>query len=131
MNLDSYSEKRHYARVALKSHITACLNEEKKDPVTFSAIGKNIGVEGMLLTSEKKLRPGKILALDILFPGETVPIKIKGQIRWCASLKENKDQPGPFDTGIQFIDITRNHLRLLVKNVCGSLSEDMYSSVIS
>lgn len=129
MHFSSHKEKRKYARVALQSIIKAQV-VEGNDPSgeQFEGVGKNIGVEGMLLTSEKKLSPGKMLHIDIIFPGETDPVSIRGQIRWCASLSEGINNGGPYDMGVQFIDITRNHLRLLVKNVCGSLSEETLAS---
>ncbi|MBF0216718.1 MAG: PilZ domain-containing protein [Candidatus Omnitrophica bacterium] len=117
-------EKRKFARVALKSNITLrFLQDGKPQEPAFYAIGKNMGVEGVLLASEKKLAPGKMLSLNISFPGEDDPVEIQGQIRWCAVMDPAKSEP-LYLTGVQFSEITHKHLRLLIKNVCGTMSVD-------
>jgi hypothetical protein len=117
-------EKRKFARVALKSNIALrLLQDGKPQEPEFYAIGKNIGVEGILLACEKKLAPGKKLSLKISFPGEDDSVEIQGQIRWCAITDAAKNDP-LYLTGVQFSEITYKHLRLLIKNVSGTMSVD-------
>jgi len=122
-----FTERRKYARIAIKSKVLACLEDAGINSCfeEFRAIGKNIGAEGILFVSEKQLRSGTILTLKIDFPGDQDTLKIKGEVRWCYPSTEVGKSPPFYDTGVKFLEINKEHIRRLIKYVCGDMTEDL------
>jgi len=120
-------EKRKYARLELISKINFTIIEttnEEQITKRFKGIGKNIGVEGLLFTSNKELKLETILSLEIFLPYVIDPIYIDGEVRWC---KKTNDKN--FDIGIKFTSIDKNHVLLLIKCVCGKLTEEDHNLI--
>ena len=123
-----YSERRKYARVDIRSKINFILSEAGDTDAPqekFQAVGKNMGVEGLLFNSNKKLKPGTLLDMEIFFPYQSQPVKIQGEVRWCQAVKDESTGAISYDTGVKFPVITEDHVFLLVKHICGNLSRDM------
>jgi len=125
MNSIDFSEKRQYARVALKCRVVGRIEEEGPFSKEFTAIGKNLSAEGILFTSKKQFTTGNTLSLQMSFPDESAPIAIRGKVKWCVPLIEAGERSVFFDTGVWFLNLDRNHLRILIKYVCGNLIEDL------
>ncbi len=122
--IEGYMERRKFARIALRSKITFSIIDTEGKKISeekFHAIGKNIGAAGLHFTSDKELKPGTILDLEILLPKETDPVRIKGEVVWSAVFESD----GKIDTGVKFLTIDKNHVLLLVKYVCGNLGLDI------
>jgi len=122
--IEGYIEKRRFARLALRSKITFSIVDAKGKKISeekFHGTGKNIGVAGLHFTSNKELKPGTILDLEILLPREKDPVRIKGEVVWSAVFESD----GKVDTGVKFVSIDKNHVLLLVKYVCGNLGIDI------
>ena len=121
-------DRRRYARLDLKSRVDARLSGPCGDgpcPEVFSAEGKNIGIEGICITSARELRRGDLLDLEILLPGRRDAVRIKGEVRWCALSGEDENGVQMYDAGIRFLTIDKNHVKLMVSYVCGALSGDL------
>ena len=120
-------DRRKYARLDLKSKVEFAVvegpgvNSSRKK---YCASGKNIGAEGILVSSEQELAPGTVLDMDIFLAGRTEPVRMQGEVRWCRSVKLSGADKALFDTGIKFTTINKNHVRLMVQYVCGKLSGD-------
>jgi len=124
-------DKRKYARLALKTKINvSAIDSESKNPRSqrLNATGKNIGVHGLLFTTDKKLKSGTIVTLEIFLPEKNEPIYIEGEVRWC-TLKKSLKKPAKktakprYDIGINFLTIDESHIMLILKYVCGDMSE--------
>ena len=129
MTPDDYREKRKYARLDLRSKINFSITETPHSEAPtgrFKGIGKNIGAEGLLFSSDKELKKGMLLDMEIFFPGKPDPVYISGEVRWCAP---DRKEPHLFDVGIKFNSINKNHVLMLIQYVCGNLSVDEYSSL--
>ena len=116
-------ERRKYARLDIRSKVNFSIIETPEDetpPDRFRAIGKNIGVEGILITSDEELDTGMILDLEIYFPDKTGPVYLEGEVKWCKPLKGD-DEKGKYDIGVKFLAVDKNHVVMLVKYVCGNL----------
>jgi len=125
---NDFSERRKYVRLALRSRILYYIvkpgKETDEPPEKNPATGKNIGVAGVLLCLNEKLKVGTIVDLEIYLPGRDVPIRTRGEARWCTPCESTEEHPGKFDAGIKFLLIDKDYVILLLKYVCGDL-EDM------
>ena len=127
------SEKRKYARLNLGSKINFSLVEISESEIPskrFRAVGKNIGVEGILFTADQELKTGTILNLEIFLPGRDDPVYIEGEVRWCREIKETKDDKNAFDIGIKFLTVDKEHVISLIKYVCGNLDGEDHHLVL-
>jgi len=119
-------DRRKYARLDLKSRVEArLLARDLLSAVSdiFPAAGKNIGIEGICLASAKKLKQGDMLELQISLPGRKSAFNIKGEVRWC--LFSGIDERGQdlYESGVKFLTIEKEHVRLMVGYLCGKLCE--------
>jgi PilZ domain-containing protein len=127
------SEKRKYARLNLGSKINFSLVEISESEIPskrFRAIGKNIGVEGILFTADQELKTGTILNLEIFLPERDDPVYIEGEVRWCRKTREAKDDKDSFDIGIKFLTVDKEHVISLIKYVCGNLDDEDHHLVL-
>ena len=117
------TDRRKYARLDLKSKVFVSILEtdDNNPPNKFEAIGNNIGVEGICFTSDQPLDPGMILDMEIVLPDSDEPISVEGKVMWCNPSPDPEGDCQTYDTGIQFLDIDKNHVKLMVKYVCGEL----------
>jgi len=125
MSDENFSNKRKCVRLDLRSNVNFNIIETTEDEVSakrFRAVGKNVGAEGMLLTAEEELKPGVMLDLEVFFPDKPNPVYIKGEVRWCLSIKE---EPSKFDIGVRFRNVDENNAFLLVEYVCGHLGKEI------
>jgi len=131
MKNDPFSEKRKYARLALRSIVVFRVLDKKGKPASerSCATGKNIGAAGILFISPETLAPGTMLTMEISLPGNSAPIDLKGKVKWCIPSRDGGS--GKFDIGVEFTNIGKEHLRLLVEYVCGSLSGDILKNRLS
>lgn len=121
------AEKRKYARLELMSKVNFSLVETGAEPIPakrFRAIGKNIGVEGLLFTADKELEKGMLLDLEIFLPDRADPVYIEGEVRWCRPSSVQTTKKAAYDAGIKFLTINKSHVLMLIKYVCGSLAVD-------
>jgi len=121
------SEKRKYARINISSKINFSIIETDEDEAPskrFRATGKNIGVEGILCTSDKELKPGTLLDLEIFLPEKIDPVYLEGEVRWCKLSGGKTKKSKLYDLGIKFLSIDKTHVLSLIKYVCGSLAAD-------
>lgn len=127
MGKGSKSDKRKYARLDLMSKVNFIVIETgggEAPANRFRAVGKNIGVEGILFTADKELPKGTVIDLEIFLPGRADPVYIEGEVMWCASVKQRGKKKMEYDIGVKFLTMDKNHVLLLIKYVCGELAED-------
>ena len=129
--MENVDEKRRYARLQLRSKINFSILEtfeKEESPLNrFRGVGKNIGVEGVLFTSDTKLEPGTALELEIYLPDKADPVYIKGEVRWCKLYKKDETGKDAFDVGVKFLTIDKSHVLLLIKYLCGTLGDEYRS----
>jgi hypothetical protein len=74
---------------------------------------KNIGLGGMLLTTNRRFDPGTNLAVEIRLPFEKNPILLIGKV--IESLEITRDLI--YDTRLEFMAIDENHRTIINKTV--------------
>ena len=73
------------------------IDKENKKPLSdkYTAISRNISVEGLCFVSERELKEGDVLQLELYLPGSNKPIPMEGTVRWCfpnKPVEEAKDK---------------------------------------
>jgi len=131
MDFSELKERRKYARLAISSKLLVCVEERKGAPACseFKAIGKNVGAEGILFITDRGLDPGTMITLKIEFPNTSKMIDVKGVIKWCNPVKEIGGSPQFFDCGVEFVNVDNDHLRILVRHVCGEHARDIAKDI--
>ena len=70
---------------------------------TYSAVSKNVSVEGIGFLTEKALKKGDILLLDVYIPSATEPIHMQGQVRWSCKCQGKGLPEGLYETGVKLL----------------------------
>jgi hypothetical protein len=70
-------------------------------PEKYSGISKNISVEGIGFQTDRKLKKGDILILDVYAPNVNEPIRMEGAVRWCQPMSREGDKPEHYETGVK------------------------------
>jgi c-di-GMP-binding flagellar brake protein YcgR len=109
----SYSgqERRKYPRISAR-FIVAYRIVEESDNVDISQT-KNLGLGGMLLTTNRQFPPGTSLALEIRLPFDPNPIMLMAKV--MESLEIIKDLI--YDTRVEFLSVDENHRGIINKTV--------------
>ena len=111
------AENRKFARLALKSNLNFSIMEtgEVSAPSKrFRGEGTDIGVEGIQFTSNKQLKKGTILNLEIFLPGKEDPVYIEGEVMWCTKGKKPASRKDQFGAGVRFLTVDKNHVIMLL-----------------
>lgn len=102
----NYIEKRRFVRLDINSRLNFQFMESGSEkPVVKYATGnvKNLSVEGVCFSSDKEIKPGSRIELEIFLPNGKAPIKIKGEVVWSKPIKNDKETV--FDTGVKLINV--------------------------
>jgi len=67
----------------------------------YSAMSKNISVEGLCFVSDRQLAKGDKLYLEFYLPKREQPIRMEGQVRWSQATSKEEKQEDKFDTGVK------------------------------
>ena len=70
----------------------------------YSALSKNISVEGLCFSSVQKLEVGDILSMELYLPAHKDPIPMQGEVRWSEK-KSPSQKSDKFDTGVKLMTI--------------------------
>src|SRR3989338_6544012 len=62
----------------------------RKNSPQYSAVSKNVSVEGICFLSGKELHKGDCLFLEVLLPGSKAFIPMEGEVRWCRKRSEER-----------------------------------------
>ena len=111
-------EKRKYQRYSMETKVNFYLNYDLKTKVKFKIINhdktkakkyeglsRNICAEGMRFCSEKKLRKGDRLFLEVYLPRRSKPIPMIGVVCWSKQVFHNVKDKSRFDTGVELISV--------------------------
>lgn len=85
------TEVRVYFRVGydIKTIVMFQLIDQSRRKIAspkYSAVSKNVSVEGLAFTARKELKPGDRLYLEVYLPKTKNPIIMEGEVRWCQSI---------------------------------------------
>jgi hypothetical protein len=80
-------------------------SEEKQAPVKHSGVSKNISAEGLCFTSNKALRQGEALQLDVFLLDHKNTVRLEGEVRWSRSVSSEREEEPSFETGVKLIAV--------------------------
>ena len=83
----------------------------------YSALSKNVSVEGLRFTSGKRLDKGDLLHLEVYVPGAQEPVPMEGEVVWSKAGFFEPQEENKFDTGVKLLSVRG-------KNVEGSVFFD-------
>ena len=92
-------ERRKYVRLALALNLSYLPAEERG--AAYKTISKDISPIGIRITTEKELKVGQRLKLNIDIPNSPEPIEVNAKVAWTKSLSA-ADKPA-FESGMRFI----------------------------
>jgi len=113
-------ERRKYVRYDTEAKIYFCVHYDLKTKVEFQLINKgnerflskkylglsrNVSAEGLRFSSNKKLRKGDHLYLEIYLPKRKEPVYMMGEARWSKKLLTHPKYRYKFDTGVKLVSV--------------------------
>jgi CheY-like chemotaxis protein len=104
-------EKRRNARAAVHTHATVDYANVQQEKATLVDIGQ----DGMAVMFGKKLPPTSKVYFQFKFPGQSVSVRLSGQLIW-------QDWNGR--GGVQFVDVPKASRRLLDEFLGANLPQD-------
>ena len=104
-------EKRKHTRFKAKLIVSYRIFKDK-DAIEVSQT-KNIGLGGMLLTTNRLFEPGTCLALEIRLPFDQDPINIIAKVEDSQEIEKDNI----FDTRLSFLSIDEKHKNALLETL--------------
>ena len=65
---------------------------------SFAATSKNLGVGGLFVATDRQLRVGEQVAVELSLPGHVLPMAVGTEVRW---IQMSDDRP--FGLGLRFL----------------------------
>lgn len=122
---NGFKERRKYTRLDIRSKVkfkllssSAQADDEMGAEIdVYNGTSKNLGVGGICFISEKELFPSETIDLEIFLPNRADPVYLEGEVIWCHPKPDSDNKE--FDTGVRFLSIDKDYVRLLIKYICG------------
>jgi hypothetical protein len=117
-----------YVTFDLETKIHFKVKEKDKgafSPEKYSAVSKNISVEGICFMTEKRLSKGDLLALEVYVPSSTHAIHMQGEVRWCVQEKGKRDV---YETGVKILTVEGERVEKTI--VFDEVHNIMWSAVL-
>jgi c-di-GMP-binding flagellar brake protein YcgR len=120
---EARAEHRRFPRMSIKLQVRYKRLKQGDISPAAGSMGEDVGAGGMAMRCSQELPAGQLLMLSIYLPpenlqtqagGESVPeqactpIAVLARVAWTS-----QKNSGEFLTGVQFLDLNRNHRKLL------------------
>jgi hypothetical protein len=66
----------------------------------YRAMTKNVSLEGLCLSTDRDLKPGDLLNLEVFIPGDRIPVRLLGEVRWACPAGSVTLLKNCFDAGV-------------------------------
>ena len=77
----------------------------KSDQCESSGVTKNISVQGMGFKSDKRVKKGNTLCMEVFLPEGGRPIHMCGKVRWCKKIPTSLNEEFKYDTGVKLLTV--------------------------
>ncbi len=74
----------------------------------YAGICRNVSAEGLCFASEKKMKRGDLLLLDVYAPNTKKPVRMEGWVRWSRKLMRGPGATCAYHTGVLLISAGGN-----------------------
>lgn len=71
----------------------------------YQGLSKNINIEGLRFSSEKRLKIGERLYIELYLPKLKKPVCMTGDVRWSRMVSSRMKGRYKFDTGVRLISV--------------------------
>ncbi len=112
-------DKRSYTRYAVFLGKWTCSKISlscANGPYTMITVD-NVSGSGLGVTSHEKLAKGESVELELVFPGDDIPIFVKGRVAW---VRKDPDVGNLYHAGVHFTKIHTYDKKRLIKYLHGS-----------
>ena len=100
------NEKRKYLRLDVGCEVgfTAETEAGGKKKAHYIAAVKNLSVKGLAFEFLRELPLGKVLGLELKSQSKPQTLKLKGEIKRCTPVQDDKSPEARFVIGVKFLD---------------------------
>jgi hypothetical protein len=133
-------ERRKYTRYDTEAKIYFCAKYDIKTKIKFkilddegilarknAAVSRNVSAEGISFSSNRKLKKGEILYLEIYLPSQKIPVTMTGKVKWSHLSSGKPKGSYKFDTGIKLLMVED---KIVSKTIYFDKKHSVYWSVI-
>ena len=92
-------------RTKVKFQILDKRNENRALSQKYIATCRNVSTEGLCFISNKVLKKGDFLYLELYMPTKEEPIQMEGQVRWSQAIPSKQKYEQKFDTGVKLATV--------------------------
>ena len=127
----NFDEKRKYVRLDFITKVSFGLKGENIPEISSGkkiAQTKNISIEGICFSSDRDLKPGDKLDLEIQIENNFRPIHISGVVKWSNPQAQNQDDL-LFDVGLEILSIDNTDEDKFMEYVWGRMKERLTKSL--
>ncbi len=105
------------------------VKQKKTDAKKYQGITRNISVEGLRFSANKKLKVGDQLSLELYLPAQIKPVCMTGEVRWVKSLSSSLPEY-KYEAGVRLLTVMKKALTPTIHfdkdyNVYWSLALDL------
>lgn len=115
-NTDLVDERRRFIRLNLNVEINYSLIAPPP-PAKQKGTTKNIGAGGICLLSEKELKIGDTVKIEIHLPDDPPDISATGKVAWVKIFAIANDKNRRYDAGVEFTQIDQGDRRRIEKYI--------------
>ena len=91
-----------------------------------SGVATDVSADGISFVSDTRLEPGSTLRLDLHLPGHAQPLRLEGELKWCAPHGQ-QDGAQMFRTGVKLFTEEKSGERRLIEYVCNMMEHCLRS----
>lgn len=111
---DMEAKMHFYVDYELQTRIKFQVDGENKDRAHaggYKGVSRNVSANGLRFSSDKKLKKGDKLHIDLYLPKRQRPILMTGQVRWSEKFYCAPSAKYRFDTGVKLLTIKGRSVR--------------------
>ncbi|MFH1854365.1 MAG: PilZ domain-containing protein [Candidatus Omnitrophota bacterium] len=116
-------ERRKYPRFELK--IDAMYNVMSSKELPLVSKTENISAEGICFESDKALKTGTHVNLEIDLKDKSKPVNLTGKIKWSHEIKTPGISEKKFLNGVKLINVSKTDEGRFLKYYCGKIVEKL------
>ncbi|MFC1704371.1 PilZ domain-containing protein [Candidatus Omnitrophota bacterium] len=121
------TERRRFVRFNVQTGVTFQVQQKYQGQTpteNVSAITKNLSVEGVCFLTEKELKQGSMLRMEIAVPSYSEPLHLRGEVIWSIPLGAQGGKQ-VFETGVKLFTIKESDESRFIEYICNKAADDV------
>lgn len=116
-------ERRKYPRFELK--VNAKYDIVDSSELSFLNRTVNISAEGICFESDKELKSGILVYLEVSLDDKSAPVKLIGEIRWSQEINAQGMTKKKFLHGVKLVNVQESDENRFLKYYCDRMVEKL------